>query len=1007
MKQNSTAKEVNDKTPSPANLPFWLVTSFVLSLVSLISIIYYFFLRHSKPKPRQENFSAPQPHEPKQAEETGMLREEELGTGNMMPRFWLLPGALILGVAGQFILRTDQLLIGAIFISLAALIFVIALWKQPGHEIRLNTEPWIWQSPSPKKSFWIGGASLGLSILLAALAFWLFGEDTPAIYPWLLHFASIVLLIFSSFWINKLAGISQNQSSNKKWNWPEMGIFLAILVIAAFMRLYRFDQIPFGLWQDEADNGLSALAILNQLDYLPVFVKSTNLPAHYLYLIAFFFRILGISALAIRTVSVVFGLATVAASFFLGSELFNRRLGLVLAFFLAVSRWDINWSRIGMHGVSVPFFEILSTALILRALRKRSLMDYSLAGLSLGLGLCFYTPLYIYPVVVGIFLLFLWFHRHDLLFLTWRGFLFLGLGFFIVSVPISQFAVRQADSFDDRLSTTSIFTEKTTQEGWAAVARTTREHLLMFNYHGDNNGRHNLPGEPMLDPISGALMVLGAGLSLRRIRQPGSFLLIAWLLIMLMPGIFSLDFESPQSLRAIGSLPPAYLLAVVPIYALWQEWEKLPGKRSLAVFILPLIVVLIGVGYINYHIYFDLQSENPDSWSAFATPETIVGKTMAELGPQVDFRVSIFYHDSPTVLFLAPEITNSIPLRTYDTLPILTDGRKTMVFFVDANQKPFFLQAQHYYPNADFKEYKGSNGTAILYQITLKPSDIAESQGITASYYRNANWSEQPFLVTTEKTINKDWKDGDPAPFPFGSKWQGVLFADHYGVYRLILHSPASSELTLDNVPVHLMMAGEGVRIAEIELAKGCHDLIIKTLGKEGHFELEWQPPNEEQAPIPSSHLFLPPISNNGLLGYYFANGDWQAPPAFIQVDPWIHFYYHTQPLPRPYTVEWIGNILIPTSGEYSFGIESIDESSLWVDDKQILDVQTLDQYQETKIYLPSGYHTIRIRYADRTGYTHIYLFWTPPGANREIIPQNVLFSLQGDLNLLQLDVKK
>jgi len=76
----------------------------------------------------------------------------------------------------------------------------------------------------------------------------------------------------------------------------------------------------------------------------------------------------------------------------------------------------------------------------------------------------------------------------------------------------------------------------------------------------------------MLDPITGALLVLGVGLSLRRIRQPGSFLLIAWLLIMLVPAIFSLDFESPQSYRAIGSLPAACLLAVVPIHALWQEW---------------------------------------------------------------------------------------------------------------------------------------------------------------------------------------------------------------------------------------------------------------------------------------------------------------------------------------------------------------------------------------------------------------------------------------------------
>ena len=115
----------------------------------------------------------------------------------------------------------------------------------------------------------------------------------PNTYAWLLHRISIGLLIFSSFWLNKSVGISENRSNNKKWTWLEVGIFLAILGIAAFMRLYRLDHIPFGLWYDEADNGVNAVRILNSLEYLPVFVKSTALPAHFIYMIAFFFRIFG------------------------------------------------------------------------------------------------------------------------------------------------------------------------------------------------------------------------------------------------------------------------------------------------------------------------------------------------------------------------------------------------------------------------------------------------------------------------------------------------------------------------------------------------------------------------------------------------------------------------------------------------------------------------------------------------------------------------------------------
>jgi hypothetical protein len=163
---------------------------------------------------------------------------------------------------------------------------------------------------------------------------------------------------------------------------------------------------------------------------------------------------------------------------------------------------------------------------------------------------------------------------------------------------------------------------------------------------------------------------------------------------------------------------------------------------------------------------------------------------------------------------------------------------------------------------------------------------------------------------------------------------------------------------------------------------------MLKTVGKEGHFELDWMPPGEEkQTLIPSSNLFQPPISNNGLLGYYFANGNWQGPPAFLQVDPWINFYYQTLPLERPYTVEWVGRININEEGRYGFKLESVNESALFIDDEQII-----SEHKTGEIYLSPGFHSLRLRYADRTDHTHIKLYWMPPGSGLEIIPQEVLF---------------
>ena len=90
--------------------------------------------------------------------------------------------------------------------------------------------------------------------------------------------------------------------------------------------------------------------------------------------------------------------------------------------------------------------------------------------------------------------------------------------------------------------------------------------------------------------------------------------------------------------------------------------------------------------------------------------------------------------------------------------------------------------------------------------------------------------------------------------------------------------------------------------------------------------------------------------------------------------------------------MEWVGKILIARSGSYRFGLESIDESSLFIDEGLIVDDRTPNQYQQGKVDLARGVHDIRIRFADRTGSTHINLYWMPPGSALDAVPEDVLF---------------
>ena len=209
-------------------------------------------------------------------------------------------------------------------------------------------------------------------------------------------------------------------------------------------------------------------------------------------------------------------------------------------------------------------------------------MDFAWAGLLTGLGLCFYAPFRLFPFVVILFLLHHALRGGIVTFIRAQGLnlVVLGLAGLLVFAPIIQYAREHPDEFWARTNKVSIFSSQPKDETLQAILNNTRLHLLMFNFEGDRNGRHNLPGAPMLDYATAALFVLGAGYALYRIRSPRCSLLVFWLSITLSGGIFSLPFEAPQALRAIGALPAAYVLAVLPLAVVQRETLRTFPRRG-------------------------------------------------------------------------------------------------------------------------------------------------------------------------------------------------------------------------------------------------------------------------------------------------------------------------------------------------------------------------------------------------------------------------------------------
>ena len=1001
----------------------------------------------------------PGPATPISSEQFATLGPPETIRANV---FWAVV-AIVVAVGGQWLLGRGQF-VPALGLYAAGIALAVWAFRRHSDDAVPAVKPGTaWEFPP----LWLAPILLlpALPAVLSLTRFLIDPRHPPNSF-WQLHFASILLFIACVYFADRrqaLAGTHSTQlpreaesSQSRMYEedsppWKTTERLAAILVLCAglFLRLHELPEFPFGTWYDEADFALQAQRILQDPTYRPLFIDSIHGPAHYIYLVSFLFKVLPNVTFVIRLASVLMGTLSISAAFMAGSQLFGRSSGLILGFLVAVSRWSFNFSRIGMFNVPVTLFAFLGIGFLLRALRRNRLTDYMWAGLLLGFGHNFYLAFTLFLMVVSVYVLRYFVSNFGLLRQQWKGLLVTAMGVMLFLAPLAVFAQEVPDTYFRRTRTVSIFNEYPSDQVWNELRASAVTHLLMYNVRGDPNGRHNLPGEPTLAPVAGALFILGVGISLSSLWRRRSLLFVVWLLVMMSGGVFALSFEAPQSLRAIGALPAVYLLVTLPLALLWQNWRgatavpvapeeradngRVAGNgpshllrldvvlRKLQYSLVrrgPMLFVcflLVAIALHNYKVYFVDQRNDFSVWNAYSTGESIAATIIAENAKNADtdtFLTSHYAHH-PTVRFIGDAESFYQSVDYTATLPVPLSPDQDALFLMDPNRLSFFEQARKFYPNGEFVEHKPPfGGPTVLYEIRLSPADISSIQGMSVSYFEGDAWTGTPVTVERHAAVDVDWPREAPLTDSFSAEWNGILNIEQYGPHKFVLRAPAAAELYVDEELVGRLEAGEdpaseggsGEISAALKLALGLHRLRIRAVGGNGPVTLSWQRPGEEEQIVPSSALHVPPVSSNGLLGRYYANGSWQEPAAFTRIDPQINLYFHDIPLPRPYTVEWEGKLAIPYDGVYMLGIESIDESELWLDGKAVAASPEPNQYDEDAIELTAGLHDIRIRYVARTSHYHVNLHWAPPGQERTLIQANALIPPQGSYDHLSIE---
>ncbi len=382
------------------------------------------------------------------------------------------------------------------------------------------------------------------------------------------------------------------------------------MLAATFFRANLFEAAPPGLQHDEVFKANFALEILD--GGWPVFFDANGgEEVLFPYLAALFIRLVGPNFLALRLVSLVCGLLSLALGHRLAKELFGRRVALLTTAMLAVSFWHIFDSRVALRPITLLMMALASYLSFSVGLRRGGVLPFVLAGVSLGGSLHTYTSGLLVPATIVLFVVFyLLPFRRALLVQRWRGILlaltialiiFLPLGYHVAKHPAASTA--RARDLSDHVSLLLAGEP-------GPLLRDTLNVAGMFGFRGDPEWRYNLAGRPVFDPLTFLLFCLGLGICLARIRQPEYAFLLMWLVINIIPS--AITRHSPSTLRAIGSLTAIYVLPALPLGAAWDRVEHRFGARGIRVLVAAVVLLLAGNASLTYRDYFAVWANNAE-----------------------------------------------------------------------------------------------------------------------------------------------------------------------------------------------------------------------------------------------------------------------------------------------------------------------------------------------------------------------------------------------------------
>ncbi len=529
-----------------------------------------------------------------------------------------------------------------------------------------------------------------------------------------------------------------------------------ILLLAAFFRFFRLDQIPPGLRFDEAFNLIDILALMQGGPFTIFFPANNGREPLFNYLSTVGASLLGAHPLALRGTAAIIGTATVAMIFGFARALFrSARIGWLAAFLCAISVWHIYYSRYGLRVILSVLLTVLTLWWFWRGLTRARTRDFIFAGVCAALTVYTYLSGRLLPVVLIVLALAASALDRARARVYLRGLVLTGIVAFILFLPLGFYFVQHPDDFLAHSTELSIWDPNVSHGDVSGTfARNLGKVGGMFLVRGDFEDFRNVPNRPVFDPLIGALFLVGVALLARDLFAPRvekterlrAILIAVTLVVLLASSVLSDD--PPNFTR---SLPTLSVLILLPAWGASAIWDRLraPTVRRIAASAFGVIALISAT--LTFRAYFDEFANLSTLYYTFDVRMYDVGNWINRNARANQIYLAPLWYQQGTLAL----VTRQSPLKSFESrdtivLPSRTNGQDALYAFPLEQDKKAAKLGERLGALGAVEKVFGSTGEPILIVYRVRANDLPDPNDPLAALKRGGEFLQpQTFARAT------------------------------------------------------------------------------------------------------------------------------------------------------------------------------------------------------------------------------------------------------------------